>query len=196
MPAPRQERMSAFLADLRRHLGKDQTLTFRKALRIMASEYGVQALACYRLGRWLIRSAQRPYLWPVLPLGWPVYWLLSRYVRYGFGISLHLTAEIGPGLYIGHFGGILVSRCRLGENCSIAQSTHIAPDAAGSGPILGDRVWVGALAQIIGPHQIGNRSTVSAAAVVQRDIPENALCMGNPARVVLRTYDNTEILGA
>lgn len=187
--------MSAFLADLRRHLGKDQTLTFARGLRILASEYGVQALACYRLGRWLMRSIQRPYLWPVLPVGWPLYWLLSRYVRYAFGISLHLTAEIGPGLYIGHFGGIHVSRCRMGENCSIAQSTHIAADAAGCGPRLGDRVWVGALAQIIGPHQIGSRSTVSAAAVVQRDIPENALCMGNPARVVLRTYDNTEILG-
>jgi len=35
---------------------------------------------------------------------------------------------------------------------------------------------------------------VSAAAVVQRDIPENALCTGNPARVIMRDYDNSNMI--
>ena len=35
---------------------------------------------------------------------------------------------------------------------------------------------------------------VSAAAIVRRDIPASALCMGNPARIVIRDYDNTDIL--
>jgi len=187
--------MSALRADLRRYLGKQQRLTFATALRALKDNYGMQALACYRLGRWLIRASRRPYLWVLLPVGWPLYFVLSRYVRYAFGIRLHLSAHIGPGMYIGHFGGIIVSRCRMGENCSIAQSTRIAADISGRGPLLGDRVWVGAHARIIGPYEIGSRSTVSAAAVVQRDIPENALCMGNPARVVMRNYDNSAILG-
>jgi serine O-acetyltransferase len=62
-------------------------------------------------------------------------------------------------------------------------------------PIVADRVWIGAQAKIIGPMRIGAGSTVSAGAVVRRDIPERTLYMGNPGRIVMRDYDNSSILG-
>ena len=52
----------------------------------------------------------------------------------------------------------------------------------------------GAHAQIIGPHHIGSDATIGAATVIQGDIPEGVLCLGNPARVVIRNYDNRRIL--
>ena len=119
--------------------------------------------------------------------------MISGFVRFSYDIRLHLNSDIGPGLFIGHFGGILVDRCKLGKYCTISQSTRIQAGDAASGPVLGDRVWVGAHAQIIGAHAIGTGSTVSAAATVTRDIPDNMLCMGNPARAVMQ-YDNTVIL--
>jgi serine O-acetyltransferase len=162
--------------------------------RLYAENYGLQALLAYRLGRWLLHHKGFRW-WPLLPPGWIFYYLLSRYVRLAFDIHLELSADIGPGLYIGHFGGLHVRHCRIGANCSIGCLTKIAAAAAGPGPIVGDRVWLGASAQIVGPYRIGSDATVSAGAVVRGDIPDGALCMGNPARIVMRGYDNRGILG-
>lgn len=163
--------------------------------RLFANSYGLQALLVYRLGRWLLRARGRCYLWPLLPVCWPIYYLLSRCVWVAYDIRLELSADIGPGFYIGHFGAIRVRRCRIGANCSIAHLTHISAAAEGRGPVIGDRVWIGAHARIIGPHRIGSDATVGAGTVIQRDIPERVLCLGNPARLVMRNYDNRRILG-
>ena len=104
--------------------------------RLLASSYGLQALLAYRLGRWLLRAGHKYYLWPLLPFGWPLYYLLSRYVRLAFDIRLELSADIGPGFYIGHFGAIRVRRCRIGANCSIGRLTDIT--AAAERPGTGD----------------------------------------------------------
>ena len=185
---------SAFLEDIHRCVGIKHELTVVNAVRTVLRDFGLQALAAYRLGRWLLGARGKSWAWPFLPIGWPIYFALSRYVRLAYDIHLRLSADIGPGLYIGHFGGVLLDRCRIGTHCSISQSTRIHPGESASGPILGDRVWIGAHAQIIGAYNIGSGSTISAGAIVTRDIPERTLCMGNPARVVLRGYDNTAIL--
>jgi serine O-acetyltransferase len=175
----------AFIADIRRCADKH---------RAPSENYGLQALLAYRLGRWLLRAGRKVHLWPLLPVCWPLYYLLSRYVRLAFDIRLELSADIGPGFYIGHFGAIRLQRCRIGQNCSIGRLTTITPAAQGPGPVIGDRVWIGAHAQIIGSYQIGSCATLGAGVVVQRDIPEGALCLGNPGRVVMRKYDNRSIL--
>lgn len=185
---------NAFIEDIHRYTGIKREFTARKAVRAVLKDYGLQALMGYRLGRFLLRSGGKPYLWPVLPVGWLLYFLLSSFVRISYDIRLHLNADIGPGLYIGHFGGILLDSCKLGKHCAISQSTRIHAGGGNVGPVLGDRVWVGAHAQIIGPYTIGSGSTVSAAAIVTRDIPEQTLCIGNPARVVIQGYDNTVML--
>lgn len=186
--------IDAFLADLQRYSGHSHTLTCALAVKLSMGYHGLQALLGYRLGRALLLARDWRF-WLLLPFGWLLYFLISRYVRIAFDIRLDLSADIGPGLYIGHFGNIRVANCTLGTHCSIAQSVHIRPAATGAGPIVGDRVWIGAHAQIIGPHRIGTGSTISAGAVIQKDVPEHSLSLGNPARVILRNYDNRSILG-
>ena len=61
--------------------------------------------------------------------------------------------------------------------------------------MIGDRVWIGAHVHIVGPYRIGSGTTIAAGAVVRRDLPDNALCLGNPVRVVMSDYDNRRILG-
>jgi serine O-acetyltransferase len=183
----------ALLADIRRCVDADQA--HRTLRQLFAENYGLQALLAYRLGRWLLRSQRRYYWWPLLPFAWLLYYLLSRYVRLTFDIHLELSADIGPGFYIGHFGAIRLRHCLIGANCSIGHLTDIAPAAGGRGPVIGERVWIGAHVQIVGAYRIGSDTTVSAGAVVLQDMPDKALCMGNPARVVMRNYDNRSILG-
>jgi serine O-acetyltransferase len=183
---------TAFVADVRRCADIDQG--HGALLRLFADSYGLQALLAYRMGRWLLCARRRYYLWPLLPLGWPIYFLLSRFVRLAYDIRLELSADIGPGFYIGHFGAIRVRRCRIGATCSIGHFTTISPAGDGPGPVIGDRVWIGVHAQIIGPHRVGSDATVGAGTLIQGDVPEGVLCLGNPARLVRRNYDNRRML--
>jgi serine O-acetyltransferase len=183
---------TAFIADFRRCADIDEG---HGALwRLFVNSYGLQALLAYRLGRWLLRARRRYYLWPLLPVCWPLYFVLSRCAWVAYDIRLELSADIGPGFYIGHFGAIRVRRCRIGANCSISQFTTISAAADARGPVIGDRVWIGAHAQIVGPHRIGSDATVGAGTVIQDDIPDGVLCVGNPGRRVRRNYDNRRIL--
>ena len=189
--------MAAFHADCRR-LHRSEALSTLQMLKLIIDSAGLKALLAYRLGRYLLQlQTQRRQ--PLLrPLGWLLYGLISGYARQALDIHLDLSADIGAGLYIGHFGNIVVRQCKLGSHCSIAQSVHIEPtdsaEGPTAGPTIGDRVWIGGHARIIGAYLIGDRSTVGAGAVVKRDIPSGALFMGSPGRVVMSDYDNSDIL--
>jgi serine O-acetyltransferase len=184
--------IASFIADFRRCTEISEG--HRAGWRLFIDSYGLQALFVYRLGRWLLRAGHRYRLWPLLPVGWPIYYLLSRCVRVAYDIRLELSADIGPGFYIGHFGAIRVRRCRIGANCSIGCMSTIGAAANDQGPVIGDRVWMGVHVQIVGPHRVDSDATVGAGAVIQSDIPAGMLCLGNPSHLVSR-YDNRRILG-
>lgn len=181
-------------ADIQRYARDGCSKSWTSVLAIVLQNYGLHALAAYRLGRLLLRTRRSCYWWPLWVLAWPAYFLLSSYVHLVYDIRLSLSADIGPGLHISHFGGILVRSCRLGSHCSIAQLVQISPVDGEAGPIIGDRVWIGAHCKIKGHFRIGSGSTLGAGSVVQRDIPEKALCLGAPARIIMPGYDNQHIL--
>src|SRR5262245_40398905 len=85
--------------------------------------------------------------------------MLKRY-RYKLGISIPCTTQIGPGLFIGHFGGIVVNEdAVIGSNCNLSQGVTIGQSNRGERagtPTLGDNVYVGPNAAIIGDIQVGN----------------------------------------
>ena len=182
-----------FYADLFRYVD-DRSTSGKKMIRVLFRNYGAQASAVFRFGKYLQRANRRWWFTPLVWVGWLFYLPLRVYVRHGLGIRLDLSADVGPGLYIGHFGNIHLSSCKLGAHCAIGQSTHILPNRDGDGPTIGDRVWIGAHAQVLGSVSVGSGSTISAASVVRRNVPENALCLGNPARIIVRPYDNRKLL--
>ncbi len=112
--------------------------------------------------------------------------MLRRY-RHKFGISIPASATVGEGLYVGHFGGIVVSgRAVIGRNCNLSQNTTIGKSNRGprSGvPTIGDNVYIGPGAVIIGNITIGNNVAVGANSVVLHSVPDNAVVVGAPARV-------------
>lgn len=166
----------------------------QRAIRTFANNYGFQALMVYRLGRWLRFAKRNPAKQGFALLLWPFYWLLSAVVRKAYDIRLELSADIGPGLRIYHFGGIRLRDCRLGANCIIHQEVLIesAEDDRG-GPQLSDGVWIGPHARIIGCVRIDNGATVGAGALVTKDVPARCLVLGNPARVAHFDYDNAAL---
>lgn len=183
----------AFLSDCRR-VDRDGDQTALRIAQLVLRVHGIKALLGYRLGRHLVWLRENNRGLALRVLGWPVHWILSGYARVALGIDLDVSADIGPGLYIGHFGNVVVRGCTMGQHCSVQQSTHVEPDGQSPGPTIGDRVWIGAHAQVVGAYQIGDRCTISAGAVVRRDVPSGALYLGNPGRVVMMDYDNSSLL--
>ncbi len=93
-------------------------------------------------------------------------------------------AEFGPGLVILHSFGIVINTdVRAGRNLILEHGVTIGAEKERS-PVLGDIVFVGAGAKIIGAVRIGSDVKIGANAVVTRDIPDGATAVGIPARVV------------
>ena len=105
-------------------------------------------------------------------------------VSHGEGAQVLTGAIIQTGTYIGgntviNTGAIIDHDCLIGDHC------HIAPGVTMSGGVtVGDSVHVGVGATIIQGIRIGTGATIGAGAVVVRDVPDGAVVVGVPARVV------------
>jgi serine O-acetyltransferase len=179
-------------ADLRRYYAYLDDGAGRLArIRMVLVTEGIWALIVFRLGQYLDQEILRP----LRPILYAPYWLLRKFVEHLTGIHLSVPARIGPGLYIGHYGGIWISPwVTIGANCSISHQVTIgiAVRAAPTGrprpgPVLGDRVWVGPNATISGPVRIGSGAVIAANTLVVANVPENGVAVGVPARVISYT---------
>ena len=139
--------------------------------------YHLRKVAHYSSRKWI--GAFAPYAFHRI-------WLQVYRFRYGFDISP--KTRIGSGLYIGHFGGVVISpEATLGDNVNIAQGVTIGATSRGArmgAPTLQNRVWVGAHAIIVGKITIGDGALIAPGAYVNFDVPSNAVALGNPAQIV------------
>jgi len=105
-----------------------------------------------------------------------------------FGIIIHPTTTIGPGLFIQHFGGVIInSRSIIGKNCNLSSGVVFGYAQRGrnvGAPVVGDNVYIGPGAKIVGAVKIGNNVAIGANCVVTRDIPDNSVVVGIPGAVV------------
>ena len=105
-----------------------------------------------------------------------------------YGIDLVAKTNIGKGLYIGHYGGIVINpKTIMGENCNISQGVTIGQVNNGlkkGTPIIGDRVYIAPGAKIIGNIQIGSDVVIGANAVVVDDIAAGVTVGGVPAKLI------------
>lgn len=149
-------------------------------------EAGIWVTILYRLARAivLIKAGKLSFVFKLLSF------ILSKLTGGLFGAAISPVATIGPGLYIGHTGGIRVSaKAIIGANFSFGPGCIIGAKGLGvsGAATIGDNVYVGTGAKILGPVRIGNGVRIGANAVVIDDIPEEVVAVGVPARVVKRT---------
>jgi serine O-acetyltransferase len=105
-----------------------------------------------------------------------------------FSMGISPRASIGEGLYIGHVGGVIISpHAVIGRDCDISHRVTIGSAAMGRKgvPVLGDNVYVGTGATLVGPIRIGSGAKIAANTLVIDDVPEGATAMGVPGRVLL-----------
>ena len=113
--------------------------------------------------------------------------MLTHYT-YKFGISIPFETSIGSGFYIGHFGGIVVNENSvIGKNCNISHGVTLGESNRGEKkgcPVLGDNVYIGPGAKIVGHVRIGNDVAIGANCVVTHDVPDHSVVVGIPGRVI------------
>ncbi len=112
-------------------------------------------------------------------------------LRFRYGLDISPQTKIGPGFYIGHFGGVVISPYAvLGSNVNVAQGVTIGAISRGEKkgtPTLGDRVWVGSHAIVVGKITIGDDALIAPGAFVNFDVPPNSVVLGNPGKIVSQT---------
>ena len=115
--------------------------------------------------------------------------LVLRHYQIKYGFQIYPETKIGAGLYLGHWGAVVINpKAIIGKNCNIAQGVTIAQTNRGKNegvPVIGDEVWIGPNAVIVGKITIGNRVLIAPNAYVNFDVPPNAIVLGNPAKFTL-----------
>jgi len=121
-------------------------------------------------------------------LFFPIAWLILAHYEYKYGISISYKTQIGSGFYIGHFGGIFINhKAVVGKNCNISQQVTIGRTNRGGRkgtPVIGDNVYIGPGAKVIGNVHVGNNVAIGANCVVTKDIPDNSVVVGIPGKVI------------
>lgn len=110
--------------------------------------------------------------------------------RYGVNFGLVHVARIGGGLYLGHPFCIDVNaEAVIGSNCNIGKCVTIGRENRGEregSPTLGNMVWVGSGAVIVGRITIGDDVLIAPNSYVNMDVPAHSIVVGNPARIIPR----------
>jgi cysteinyl-tRNA synthetase len=138
---------------------------------------GLHAILCYRI-------AHRLHGWgvPLLPA------IIMTGVRLISGIEIHPAAKIAPGFFIDHGTGVVIGEtAEVGPDCLLYQGVTLGGTGKDKGkrhPTLGQGVVVGAGAKILGAIRIGDYVKIGANSVVLKAVPDHAVVVGVPGRVI------------
>lgn len=123
----------------------------------------------------------------MLPLYYLVRFLLHR-CQYRYGISIPYNTQIGAGLYIGHFGGIIINcEVQMGSNCNLNHEVTVGKSYGGKNPgtpMVGDNVYFGPGCKVIGGINIGSHVAIGANCVVTDDVPDKGVVVGIPGKII------------
>ncbi|MCV2866475.1 serine O-acetyltransferase [Albidovulum sediminicola] len=153
-------------ADYRRHRGEGAAFV---------------ALTTYRFGHWALSLGNPALRWALLK----VYGLTHMFVANITKIWLPPEMIIGEDFHIIHGSGFLALHpdVVIGDRCGIMHNVTIGTNMVGGVPRIGDDVFIGVNATILGPITIGDRSRIGANAVVVTDVPPDSIVQAPPPRI-------------
>lgn len=165
--------------DLFRYVNKNFTATtFLKAMRIPGFRYlyFLRKAAAVKKGSFI----------------WLTYRIILRRYSYKFGYQIPYTTKIGEGFFIGHFGNIIINdKAVIGKNCNISPGVTIGQANRGKlegAPTIGNKVWMGTNAIIVGKITIGDDVLIAPGAFVNFDVPNHSIVIGNPGKIISKVF--------
>lgn len=173
-------RLRALLNQLRSDLNRHQSVR----------QPGFWLLATYRFGRYAYELPK-----PVRPIGSAMYGVMLTAGEFLLGSTVHRETKIGEGLHLVHAHGIMIAPSAvLGDRVGIMQDVTIGNAAERTGtPVIGNDVFIGAGAKILGPVRVGDRARIAANSLVISDVPADATAIGVPAKMMRYTGRSTQL---
>ncbi len=141
-------------------------------LRTFLSD-GTSANLLYRLTSFLVKYSMSP-------LAIITIWF-NRVIN---GCVIGAKASFGHGLVIMHPVGVVINSKVVGGENIVLESGVVIGDEKGKAPILGNNIFIGAGAKIVGGITIGDNVKIGANAVVVKDVPSNVTVVGIPAKII------------
>lgn len=169
----------------RSDLIKYEKYSGKSAFVIFFTQQGLWALFVYRINN-AIYNSKLPRMLKLFLLFFGVF--TQKWIEIITGISLPYSAKIGHSFYIGHFGNIIINANSIvGDNCNISQGVTIGVSGRGKNrgvPTIGNNVYVGANATIVGKIKIGDNAVIGANSLVVKDVLPGTTVVGVPAQVI------------
>jgi serine O-acetyltransferase len=140
---------------------------------------GLKFMTIFRLTQYF-RRRNRPLFY--------FFFLWLRRLKFKYGFDISYRTKIGKGLYIGHFGGVVIhGDAEIGDNCNLSQGITIGVLVRGKRvgvPKIGNRVFIGPGATILGGINIGNDVLVGTNAILTFDVPDHAVVAAPLAMII------------
>lgn len=138
------------------------------------------AVLNYRFGRWASHLIFSPFRW----FFGKCYGFNLFIILITSGIRLYRETEIGEDIHLIHSGNIQIHPSTIiGDRCGIHQDVTIGTNMSNETPVIGNDVYIGAGAKILGGINIGNNAIIAANSLVITDVPADHMAMGVPARI-------------
>lgn len=166
--------------DIKRHIKADLhrlfpgDFSYKKLIRAMGAK-GFKFMFFYRL-----KQHSNPLI--SLPAKF-----MARLLMYRYGYQIPSATHIGEGFFIGHFGPVVISaQSKIGQNCNIAHCCTLgaARGKRSGAPQVGDFVWIGTGAVLVGNIKIENHVMIAPNAFVNFDVPPHSIVIGNPGKII------------
>jgi serine O-acetyltransferase len=114
--------------------------------------------------------------------------LFLNHYRFRYGFDIPVGTQLGPGLYLGHFGRITINpKAILGSNINLSPGVTIGETYRGTNrgvPVINDGVWIGTNAVVVGKIVVGRNVLIAPNTFLNFDVPDNSVVMGNPASII------------
>lgn len=155
----------------------DRDPAARSIIEVVLCYPGLHALIFHRMAH---RFYKRKFV--LLPR------LISQFSRFLTGIEIHPGATIGQGLFIDHGMGVVIGEtAEVGDNVTIYQGVTLGGTGKEKGkrhPTIGNNVFIGSGAKILGSIKVGDNVKIGAGSVVIKPVPDDATVVGVPGKVV------------
>ncbi len=148
--------------------------SFRALLKTCLTD-GTAAMFLYRMMQWSVQ-------WKLVPLAM----VFNKLNAICCQCIIGRNAQFGPGFVLIHSQGVVINSSVRGGKCVLIEHQVTIGAEKNQSPRLGNDVFIGAGAKIVGPVIIGDRARVGANAVVVKDIEPDTTVGGIPAKVIRR----------
>ncbi len=148
-------------------------------LEVLLCHTPLHAILMYRFAHWLHTRLGLSVLGR----------LVSVWARFWTGVEIHPGARIGRGFFIDHGAGVVIGEtAQVGDHCVMFHNVTLGGTGKYDGqrhPVVGDHVFIGTNAILLGPIRVGDHAKIGANAfVINHDVPAHATVVGTPARIV------------